>query len=100
MPAFRTEVPHGLGQEQATQRLMAFLEKVQEHYKDQVSAIDGAWEDNKLNFSLKTFGFTITGGLTVLESVAVLEGQLPFAAAPFKGKIQQGIQNELEKALS
>ncbi len=100
MPAFRTEVPHTYGKEEATEKLTAFIDKVREHYKDQVSAIDGAWKENKLDFSLTTFGFTISGALTVEDKIAVLEGQLPFAAVAFRGKIEQGIKAELEKALA
>lgn len=100
MPAFHTEVPHSLGKEQATEKLKKFLEQVSERYKDQVSAIGGEWEENKLKFSLTTFGFTISGDLTVEEEVAVLDGQLPFAAMAFKGKVEQGIKAELEKALA
>lgn len=99
MPGFNTEVPHSLGKEQATEKLKKFLERVAEHYKDQVSSIDGSWEDNQLNFSLTTFGFTITGELTVEEDKAILVGQLPFPAMAFRGKIEQGIKAELEKAL-
>ncbi|MCA9120569.1 MAG: polyhydroxyalkanoic acid system family protein [Planctomycetaceae bacterium] len=100
MPEFRTEVSHTLGKEDATAKLKTFIERVQERYKDQVSAIGGSWQENKLDFSLTTFGFTITGALTVEDQIAVLEGQLPFAAVAFRGKIEQGIKAELEKALA
>jgi len=100
MPAFHTEVPHSLGKQEATERLKKFIDLVREHYKNQVSQIDGAWNENELNFSLTTFGFKITGDLTVEEERAVLDGQLPFAAVAFRGKIEQGIKAELEKALS
>ncbi len=100
MPGFRTEVPHPLSKDDATEKLKVFLDQVRERYKDQVSAIEGDWADNKLDFSLTTFGFTIKGLLTVEDKNAVLEGQLPFAALAFKGKIEQGIKSELEKALA
>ena len=100
MPGFSTEVPHSLGQEAATEKLKKFLEQVAERYKDQVSSIDGTWTENNLKFSLTTFGFTIGGDLTVEESTAKLQGQLPFAAMAFRGKIEQGIKAELEKALA
>jgi len=99
MPAFRTEVTHALGKDEATERLKQFLTHVREHYKDQVSQVDGTWQDNKLGFTLTTFGFTIKGDLTVEDHQAVLEGQLPFAALAFRGKIEQGIKRELERAL-
>jgi Putative polyhydroxyalkanoic acid system protein (PHA_gran_rgn) len=100
MPGFRTEVPHTLSKDDATEKLKAFLDKVRERYKDQVSSIDGAWNENILEFSLSTFGFKITGVLTVEDQIAVLEGQLPFAAVAFRGKIEQGIKAELVKALA
>ena len=99
MPAFSTQVAHELGQHQATEKLKTFLDGVAEKYKDQVSKLEGNWEENVLNFSLTTYGFNITGTLTVEEEVARLDGQLPFAAVAFKGKIQQGIAGELERAL-
>ena len=100
MPAFRTEVPHSLGKDEATEKLKAFIDQVRERYKDKVSAVDGTWHENKLDFSLTTFGFKITGELTVEDTLAVLEGQLPFAAFAFKGKIEQDIKIALEKALA
>jgi hypothetical protein len=100
MPAFRTEVQHSLGKDEATARLKTFIDQVRERYQDKVSAVDGSWQDNKLDFSLTTFGFTVTGTLTVEEKNALLEGQLPFAAFAFKGKIEQDIKAALEKALA
>ena len=100
MPSFSTDVPHGLGKEQAVERLKKFLADVAERFRDQVSKIDGTWNDNVLNFSLTTWGFTISGDLTVHDKVASLQGKLPFAALAFKGKIEHEIKQELEKALA
>jgi len=100
MPSFSTEVPHEIGKEQATERLKSFLDQVSERYKGQVSHLGGDWNDNVLTFSLTTFGFKIDGTLTVEEEKASLEGQLPFAALAFRGKIEGGIAKELQKALS
>ena len=84
MPAFNTEVPHGLGQDEAVTRLKGFLAKVEEVYKDQVSDMEGEWSDNVLSFAFKSFGFKISGILTVEETVARIDGTLPFAAAMFR----------------
>lgn len=100
MPSFNTEVAHQLGKEKAVERLSSFLDSVAEKYKDQVSKMDGTWSDNVLDFSLTTFGFTITGKLTVEDEVARLDGKLPFAAVAFRGKIEKGISTELERALA
>lgn len=100
MPSFSTEVPHQLGREEAIGRLKNFLDQVAEKYKDQVSQLDGEWTENVLDFSLTTYGFKITGKLTVEDDVARMDGQLPFAAVAFRGKIEQSIGAELKKALS
>ena len=100
MSSFRTEVPHQLGKEQATERLKTFLERVAERYKDQVSHLDGTWDDHKMDFSLTTYGFNIKGTLTVEDTRVLLEGTLPFAALAFRGKIETSIASELERELS
>ncbi|MFV1964015.1 MAG: polyhydroxyalkanoic acid system family protein [Pirellulaceae bacterium] len=100
MSSFRTEVQHQLGKEKATERLKTFLEQVAERYKDQVSHLDGTWADNILKFALTTYGFNISGTLTVEDNLARLEGKLPLAALAFRGKIEQSIAAELARELS
>jgi hypothetical protein len=100
MSSFRTEVAHELGQEVATERLKSFLKKVSERYRDQVSHLDGTWTDNVLRFSLTTYGFDISGTLTVEDQLARLEGKLPLAALAFRGKIEQSIASELQRELA
>jgi hypothetical protein len=61
---------------------------------------EGKWEDNVLTFALTTYGFTISGTITVEDSEVKLQGQLPFAALPFKGKIEQSFAAALQKKLT
>ncbi len=100
MPKFSTEVTHQLGTQAATDRLKSFLEQVSERYQDQVSSLSGDWNDNVLTFSLTTYGFKIDGTLTVEEQLARLSGNLPMAAAFFRGKIEESISGELQRALT
>ena len=100
MPSFNVQVPHSLGQEAAKARMESFLETMEKKYKDQISDMDGSWSDNILNFSFNTFGIKIDGKMTVAEDNVQMDGELPFAAMMFKGKIASGIQEALEKALA
>jgi len=100
MPAFNAEVPHTLGQSDATERLKDFVQDAQQRFGEHVNEMDGTWNDNVLDFWLSTFGMKITGSLTVDESAARITGQLPLAAMPFRGKIEQTIAAELQQALS
>ena len=100
MPSFNVQVPHSLGQDAAKARMESFLETMEKKYKDQISDMDGSWSDNILNFSFSTFGIKIDGKMTVAEDNVQMDGELPFAAMMFKGKIASGIQEALEKALA
>lgn len=100
MPAFRAEVPHALGQPEATTRLKDFIESVQDRFADQITAADGAWNGNVLDFSMSTNGITIKGTLTIEHSTARVEGHLPLLATPFKGIIERSIAGELAQALA
>jgi hypothetical protein len=100
MPSFNTEVAHQLGKEAATERLKGLLGEVRAKYQDQVSDLHEEWQGDTLNYSFKTYGFTIKGDLKVNEDAIVMNGSLPIAAFAFKGKIEQSIRSELEKRLA
>ena len=100
MPHFATEVPHQLGQAEAVEKLKGFLDQVKERYAKEISEIEGNWADNVLSYTLTTFGIKIDGTLTVEEESVKMEGNLPFAAMMFKGKISNSIRVALEKAVA
>ena len=100
MPEFKTEVPHGLGREQAVLRLKEFVQQVKVQFEDQVDGAHGIWAGNVLDFSLKAAGISITGRLTVEDTRAHVAGRLPIIAIPFRGVIEQRIAQQLESALT
>jgi len=100
MPQFSAEIPHSLGAPEATQRLVRFVDQVRNQYQDQVSDVQGEWDDQVLTFSITTYGFTIDGTLTMHDDRASVQGKLPFAALPFRGKIEQSIASELQHELT
>lgn len=100
MPAFSAEVQNPLGKDAAVTRLKDFMSKVAEKYKDRVSHMESSWSENMLNFAFTSFGFKISGVLTVEEDQVNINGDLPFAAAMFRGKIESDIAKELEKELA
>lgn len=100
MPKLAIEVPHTLGQQEASQRLQGYLEKVKERYGAQVSNLTDAWNGNTLNFGFTTFGFNIKGAVNVHEDKVALDGDIPFAAMMFKGKIEQEVRDQLAKVLT
>jgi putative polyhydroxyalkanoate system protein len=99
MPSFNTEVSHSLGKEQARQRLESFLDRAAQVYKDQIGELTGEWSGDTLNFKMTTYGIAINGNLAVEEETVRIQGQLPFAAVAFRGKIEKGFAKEIERAL-
>ena len=100
MPGFKTTVPHQLGQAAAVEKLKGFLDQIKERYAKEISEIEGNWSDNVLTYELTTYGIKIDGTLTVDEELVTMEGNLPFAAMIFKGKISNQIKLALEKAIA
>jgi hypothetical protein len=99
MPAFKTEVPHKLTQDEAVEKLKGFVESAGD-MKGQVSDFSGEWTDSTLHFKMKSYGLAITGTMAVSDSSVLLEGTIPFAAMPFKGKIEKTFSTELSKVLN
>lgn len=99
MPKFDLSVPHSLGKEAASNRLHGFSDVLQQKYADQLSDLTQTWEGDQLTFSFTTFGIAVGGELHVEEDAVRVVGDLPFAAAMFKGKITGVIEEQLGKLL-
>lgn len=100
MPSLTINTPHTLSAEEATARLKKFFEDLKQKHSDKISNLEEQWHDNKLDYSFSTYGFSIKGDMTVEPGEVKLNGQLPFAAMMFKGKIEQTVREELEKLLA
>ncbi|MGI9456933.1 MAG: polyhydroxyalkanoic acid system family protein [Aeoliella sp.] len=99
MPKFNVSVPHTLGKEEVVDRMKHLLEKVTENFGDQVKNLEQSWEDDKLNFSFRTFGINVSGEGTADDSEVHITGNLPIAAMMFKGKIESGLKDQLTRML-
>ena len=69
MPSFSTEVAHQLGQQEAMERLKDYVEEIRRHYQDQVTNLEGSWEDNSLSVSFTSYTFKINATLTVEDEL-------------------------------
>jgi hypothetical protein len=97
VPKLNLEVPHKLSADEAKDRLHRFTEALESKFQDQVADLEQSWEGNDLEFGFKTFGIKIHGKIGVEDEKLVLNGELPFAAMMFKGKIESEIREQLER---
>ena len=100
MPEMKLSVPHTLGRAGAAERLQKFSDRIREKYKDHVKDFEEEWGDNWLRFGFKTLGAKIQGKLDVEEEAVNFNGELPFAAMMFKGRIEKEIRESLERVLA
>lgn len=98
MPKFNVSIPHALHQEEAKQRLDRFAESAGS--SDKVSNLEQTWDGNRLHFGFKTYGIQIKGVMTVADNQLDVDGELPFSAMMFKGKIESGVKEMLAKLMS
>jgi hypothetical protein len=99
VPKFNIEVPHQLTAEEAKRRLEKKAEFLHGRFGDQVKDMTQSWEGNVLSFGFKTLGMRIDGTVGVEDNQVVVNGDLPFAAMLFKGKIESEIREQLEHVL-
>ncbi|MEN0110577.1 MAG: polyhydroxyalkanoic acid system family protein [Planctomycetota bacterium] len=99
MPKFNVEVPHKLGADGARAKLEGFSQKLQERHADKIKDLSTSWDGDRMAFGFKTLGLTIGGQMTVEESVVRVDGELPFAAAMFKGQLTGAIDEQLRRLL-
>jgi putative polyhydroxyalkanoate system protein len=99
VPKFNIEVPHQLSAQEAKTRLEKKAEFLLGRFGDQVKDMTQSWDGDILNFGFKTLGMRFDGAVGVEDDRVVVNGDLPFAAMMFKGKIESEIRGQLEHIL-
>jgi len=100
MPSFAISVPHQLPPDEALRRIQGLLGDLKQQYGDQVSDLKESWTGNDGEFSLTAMGLRLSGTLSVLPGEVKLNGNIPFAAVPFRGQIERMIRERAETLLA
>ncbi len=100
MPKMNVTVPHQLGTEEAMRRIQNLLTDMKRDHSDQISDLQENWTDHGGTFSLKAMGFSLKGSMDVTPDSVNVEGDLPFAAVPFRGKIESMLKERAAELLA
>lgn len=100
MPSMKIEVPHQLSEDEAMRRIQNLLTDIKRDYGDRVTDLEESWTGSGGQFSFRAMGFSVSGTLRVTPGAVELTGDYPFAARPFKGKIEGMIRERAEQLLS
>lgn len=97
MPSIKLSVPHKLGADEAKKRIQQLIADTRKQFGHTVSDVKESWTDRRGDFSFRAMGFSVSGILKVEPTTADLEIQLPFAALPFKGRVEKEISNRAKE---
>lgn len=86
-------IPHALGRAEARRRLEEGFGRLQAQLGQGLGKIERSWQDDRLSFSARALGQTITGRLDVQDEAVRMEVDLP----GFLGAIAERIKGRLRK---
>jgi hypothetical protein len=91
MPKINLSVPHQLGQDEAKKRIASLMALNRGQFEGSVSDVTETWNDYTNTFSFRVMGFSVTGTLDVQPAQVHVQIHLPFAALPFKSRVEKDI---------
>ncbi len=100
MSAIKISVPHNLGADEAKQRIVQLMTETKGKFGNQVSNLEESWNGNHGTIRFKAMGFPVSGDLYVEAAAVRVEINLPFAALPFKSKIENDLSTRAKALLS
>ncbi len=100
MPSIKISIPHQLTRQQAADRLKNMAEQIKKQYGNMVQNLNESWTGETGNFSFTVMGFDVSGTVHMEEHEVNMDGQIPFTALAFKGKIESIIREKMTQLLS
>jgi hypothetical protein len=100
MPKIHLSVPHALGQEEAKKRVVNLMAESRARFGVHISDASEAWNGCVDSFSFRALGFSVAGKLEVQAAGILIDIDLPFAALPFKGRIESEILSHARQLLA
>ena len=100
MPKIQLSVPHQLGQDEAKSRVSKLIADSCAQFGDKVSDLEEAWTGYIEAFRFRAMGFAIDGRLDVQPAEVLIEINIPWAAAPFKGRVESEILKHARELLA
>ncbi|MEL7496221.1 MAG: hypothetical protein AAFN77_01335 [Planctomycetota bacterium] len=100
MPKFKVAVDHGIDREIAIQRLRSFSTKVREDAPVEIAEVYEEWdEEGNLQFAFAAMGLKVSGKMVTCQVKVTINGQIPFAAIPFRGQLEKQLAEKVREAL-
>jgi Putative polyhydroxyalkanoic acid system protein (PHA_gran_rgn) len=93
-------VPHNLQQDEVLRRLQWFIANARTQYADRIQGFQEAWNGNTVVLRVAGMGQQVEGTITINPSDVTVQSRLPFMATMFRGRIENGIREQLGRLLA
>lgn len=100
MPTINVSVPHKLGTDEAKRRITHLIGDARSKFGGQATDVRETWTADRNDFAFKAMGFSVSGVLQVAPDAVAVQMNIPFAALPFKGRIEQEITAKAKELLA
>ncbi len=100
MPKIKVSVPHQLGQDEAKSRISKLIAETRVQFGGKVTDLEEAWTGNIDVFRFRAMGFAVEGQLEVQPAELRIDIHLPWAALPFKGRVESEILKHARELLA
>ena len=100
MPKIQLSVPHQLGQDEAKSRISKLIAETRDKFGHKVTDLEEAWTGNADAFRFRALGFAIEGRLDVQPAEVLIDINFPWAALPFKGRVESEILKHARELLA
>jgi predicted NBD/HSP70 family sugar kinase len=99
MPKINLSVAHQLGQEEARKRLAGLMAESRTRFAGKISQVAESWNGYVDTFSFQAMGFSVSGTLDVQPDQVSIEMNVPWAAYPFKARVENEILTHARQLL-
>lgn len=100
MPKFNVNVPHAIDRTEAISKLKTFMDAARQDSSVELSDIQETWDENgNLKFAFSAMGFRIAGQMVTETQQVQVSGDLPFAALPFRGALENQLASKIREAI-
>jgi hypothetical protein len=100
MPKIKLSVPHQLGQDVAKSRISKLIADTRGQFGDRVTDLQEAWTGHTDAFRFRAMGFAVDGQLDVQPTEVRIDINLPWAALPFKSRVESEILKHARELLA
>ena len=100
MPKMALTISHSLGTEEAKRRITNLVAETQKQFGGMISDLEESWSGDTGSFHFRVMGFAIAGRLEVEPALVQIEISFPFAALPFKSRVETEILSQAKALLA